>query len=163
PPNPFRGWPTQGSNRRHSAPCMLQRSPARHPESLGVRPARSRGLAPSLAIARDDSPSIIPIRVSCQADRGWESPRSQAPGDGRIGLGLGAGNRASVGNRGETSMSLKVNVDREEDGRWIAEIPDLPGVLVYCETQDDALARVKAISLRVLADRIEHGESFPGM
>ena len=60
-------------------------------------------------------------------------------------------------------MGLTVNVDREEDGRWIAEILDLPGALVYGDTQDDALARVEALSLRVPADRIEHGESVPEM
>jgi len=60
-------------------------------------------------------------------------------------------------------MQFIVNVDREDDGRWIAEVPDLPGVLVYGVTQEDAMARVKALSLRVLADRIEHGEPVPAM
>jgi predicted RNase H-like HicB family nuclease len=60
-------------------------------------------------------------------------------------------------------MCLTVDLEREEDGRWIAEVPELPGVLAYGETQDDAIARVKALSLRVLADRIEHGESVPEM
>jgi predicted RNase H-like HicB family nuclease len=56
-------------------------------------------------------------------------------------------------------MRLTVNLEREEDGRWIAEVPDLPGVMVYGQTQDDAISKVKALSLRVLADRIDHGES----
>jgi len=60
-------------------------------------------------------------------------------------------------------MQLIVNIDREDDGRWIAEVPDLPGVLVYGATQEDAIAKVKALSLRVLADRIEHGEQVPEM
>jgi predicted RNase H-like HicB family nuclease len=60
-------------------------------------------------------------------------------------------------------MCLTVNLDREDDGRWIAEVSELPGVLVYGETQADAIARVKALSLRVLADRIEHGEPVPEM
>jgi predicted RNase H-like HicB family nuclease len=60
-------------------------------------------------------------------------------------------------------MQLTVHIDHEDDGRWIAEVPDLPGVLVYGVTQEDALAKVKALSLRVLADRIEHGESVPEM
>ncbi len=58
-------------------------------------------------------------------------------------------------------MCLKVMLDREEDGRWIAEIPDLPGVLVYGQTEDDAITKVKALCLRVLADRLEHGETIP--
>jgi predicted RNase H-like HicB family nuclease len=60
-------------------------------------------------------------------------------------------------------MGLIVNLELEEDGRWIAEVPDLPGVMVYGKTQDDAISKVKALSLRILADRIEHGESVPEM
>lgn len=60
-------------------------------------------------------------------------------------------------------MCLTVNLEREEDGRWIAEVPDLPGVMVYGQTQDDAIRKVTVQSLRVLADRIEHGESVPEM
>ena len=55
-------------------------------------------------------------------------------------------------------MHLTVEVEREEDGRWIAEVPDLPGVLAYGATREDAVARVQALALRVLADRLEHGE-----
>ncbi len=58
-------------------------------------------------------------------------------------------------------MCLTVNLDREDDSRWIAEVPELPGVLVYGESQADAIARAKALSLRILADRIEHGEPVP--
>jgi predicted RNase H-like HicB family nuclease len=58
-------------------------------------------------------------------------------------------------------MCLTVNLDREDDNRWIAEVPELPGVLAYGETQDDAIAKAKALSLRVLADRLEHGEPVP--
>jgi predicted RNase H-like HicB family nuclease len=60
-------------------------------------------------------------------------------------------------------MCLTVITDREEDGRWIAEVSELPGVLVYGETQDDAITKAKVLSLRVLADRIEHGEAVPEM
>lgn len=56
---------------------------------------------------------------------------------------------------------MRVEMEREEDGRWICEIPDLPGVLAYGRTQEEALARVKALALRVLADRLEHGEDVP--
>ena len=56
-------------------------------------------------------------------------------------------------------MHFKVELEQEEDGRWIADIPDLPGVLVYGESPDEARAKVQALALRVLADRLEHGES----
>jgi predicted RNase H-like HicB family nuclease len=58
---------------------------------------------------------------------------------------------------------LTIETDREEDGRWIAEIIDLPGVLAYGQTRDEAIERVKALSLRVIADRLEHGEEIPEM
>ncbi|HEY3117621.1 MAG TPA: type II toxin-antitoxin system HicB family antitoxin [Chloroflexota bacterium] len=51
--------------------------------------------------------------------------------------------------------------EREDDGRWIAEIVSLPGVLAYGLTQDEAIAKAKALALRVIADRIEHGEAVP--
>lgn len=56
---------------------------------------------------------------------------------------------------------LRIEFDREEDGRWIAEIPDLPGVMVYGATREEARAKVEALALRTLADRIEHGEEVP--
>ena len=55
-------------------------------------------------------------------------------------------------------MKLKVELDRETDGRWIAEIPDLHGVLAYGGTRNQALAAVEALALRVIADRVEHRE-----
>jgi predicted RNase H-like HicB family nuclease len=58
-------------------------------------------------------------------------------------------------------MHLKIEVDRETDGRWIAEVMELPGCLAYGQTQEDALAKAKALALRVLADRLEHGEPVP--
>jgi predicted RNase H-like HicB family nuclease len=58
-------------------------------------------------------------------------------------------------------MPLPIEIEREEDGRWLAEIPDLPGVLAYGATQAEAIARVQALGLRVLADRVEHGENVP--
>jgi len=57
-------------------------------------------------------------------------------------------------------MRFAMEIDREADGRWIAEIPDLPGVMVYGTSRDEALARVKALALRVIADRLEHGETL---
>jgi len=54
---------------------------------------------------------------------------------------------------------MNIELEREEDGRWIAEVPDLPGVLTYGKTREEAITRVKALALRVLADRVEHGEA----
>lgn len=56
---------------------------------------------------------------------------------------------------------LKVEVEQEADGRFIAEIPDLPGVMAYGQSREEALARVEALALRTLADRLEHGEPTP--
>ena len=58
-------------------------------------------------------------------------------------------------------MNLKVELEQEDDGRWIAEVPDLPGVLAYGSSQDEARAKAQALALRVLADRLEHGEASP--
>lgn len=56
---------------------------------------------------------------------------------------------------------MRIEIDREEDGRWIAEVPDLPGVMVYGETREQAISNAQALALRVIADRLEHGESIP--
>jgi predicted RNase H-like HicB family nuclease len=56
-------------------------------------------------------------------------------------------------------VSFPIELDREEDGRWIAEIHDLPGVLCYGATRDEAIARIQALALRVLAERLEHAEA----
>ena len=56
-------------------------------------------------------------------------------------------------------MTYSVEFDREADGRWIAEVPDLPGVMCYGASREDALAKVEALALRHLADLIEHGEA----
>ena len=56
---------------------------------------------------------------------------------------------------------VEVELEREDDGRWIAEVIDLPGVLAYGATQDEAQARVQALALRVVAERLEHGEAGP--
>jgi predicted RNase H-like HicB family nuclease len=58
---------------------------------------------------------------------------------------------------------LTIEVKREDDRRWIAEVVDLPSVLAYGQTRQDAVARAQALSLRVLADRLEHGENVPDM
>jgi len=56
---------------------------------------------------------------------------------------------------------MKIEIETEEDGRWIAEVSDLPGVLAYGSTREEAIARVEALALRVIADRLDHGESIP--
>jgi predicted RNase H-like HicB family nuclease len=56
-------------------------------------------------------------------------------------------------------MRLGIALDREADGRWIAEVVDLPGVLVYGSTREEALAGAQALALRVVADQLEHGEA----
>ncbi len=55
-------------------------------------------------------------------------------------------------------MRYTVETEREDDGRWIAEVVELPGVLKYGRTRDEAIAQAEALALRVMADRIEHGE-----
>ena len=55
-------------------------------------------------------------------------------------------------------MRFTVELELEEDGRWIAEVPDLPGVMVYGTSREGALRAVEALALRVLADRLEQGE-----
>ena len=54
-----------------------------------------------------------------------------------------------------------IEYEQEEDGRWLAEVLELPGVLAYGHTLEDAMAKAQALGLRVLADRIEHGEEAP--
>jgi predicted RNase H-like HicB family nuclease len=56
---------------------------------------------------------------------------------------------------------MRIEVDREEDGRWLTEIPELPGVMAYGNTREEAVAKVKALALRVMADRLEQGEAIP--
>ena len=58
-------------------------------------------------------------------------------------------------------MTFTVEVEQEEDGRWIAEVIDLPGDLAYGQTEEEAKAKVQALALRVVADRLEHGEAGP--
>jgi predicted RNase H-like HicB family nuclease len=60
-------------------------------------------------------------------------------------------------------MLLTIEVEQEEDGRWLAEVPELPGVLMYGQTRQEAIDRAQALALRVLADRLDHGEPVPQM
>ena len=54
-------------------------------------------------------------------------------------------------------QTLTIETELETDGRWIAEVLEIPGVLVYGSSTDDAIAKVQALALRVLAERLEHG------
>ncbi len=57
---------------------------------------------------------------------------------------------------------LRIEVEEETDGCFIAEVPELPGVMAYGQSRDEAIVKVEALALRVLADRIENGEPVPG-
>ena len=56
-------------------------------------------------------------------------------------------------------MTFTVEYEREDDGRWLAEVLELPGVLAYGQTSDEAIAKAQALALRLLADRLENGDS----
>ena len=56
------------------------------------------------------------------------------------------------------ALTFTIETEREMDGRWIAEVMEIPGALVYGDTEDEAVAKVQALALRVLAERLEHGE-----
>lgn len=58
-------------------------------------------------------------------------------------------------------ITFKVEVEQEEDGHWLAEVLELPGVLAYSKDQDAAVAKVQVLALRVVAERLEHGEAGP--
>jgi predicted RNase H-like HicB family nuclease len=59
------------------------------------------------------------------------------------------------------NVKLEIETEQETDGRWLAEVPALPGAMVYGQTREEAITRVEAIALRVIADRLEHGETIP--
>ena len=58
-------------------------------------------------------------------------------------------------------MNFTIEHEREDDGRWLAEIPEIPGALAYGVTANEAMAKAEALALRVLAERLEHDESGP--
>ena len=67
-----------------------------------------------------------------------------------------------IGRQGEYNI-LKIETEQEVDGRWIADVPELPGTLVYGNTQEEAIQKVKALALRVIAERMENGEAVPAI
>ena len=60
-------------------------------------------------------------------------------------------------------ITFKIVTEREDDGRWLAEVLELPGVLGYGESQDLAVSKVQALALRVIAERLQHGEAGPDL
>jgi predicted RNase H-like HicB family nuclease len=56
---------------------------------------------------------------------------------------------------------MKIEIEREDDGRWIAEVPELPGVMAYGDSRNEAISKAEALALRVLADKLEQGEEIP--
>jgi predicted RNase H-like HicB family nuclease len=58
-------------------------------------------------------------------------------------------------------MNLTLETEQEADGRWIAEVPQLPGVLAYGATREEAMAKAEVLALRVVAEQLEHGEALP--
>ena len=56
------------------------------------------------------------------------------------------------------ALTLTIETERELDGRWIAEVMEIPGAMAYGETRKDAVAKARALALRIIAERIEHGE-----
>ena len=58
---------------------------------------------------------------------------------------------------------MQIELEQEDDGRWIAEVVSLPGVMVYGSSREEAVSRVKALALRTIADRLEHGETVPDL
>jgi predicted RNase H-like HicB family nuclease len=91
------------------------------------------------------------------------SPGTRSPAPGSI-APAGAGCNALLGSRFgcySTLVTFTIELDHEDDGRWIAEVPDLSGVLCYGRDRNEAVARVQALALRVIAERLEHGEAPP--
>ncbi len=56
-------------------------------------------------------------------------------------------------------MPLSIEVEQEDDGRWLADIPELAGVLCYGTTRQEAIEKAQVLALRVMADRMSHGEA----
>ena len=97
--------------------------------------------------------AVVGVDAGAAGDRGGAHP-------GRPGTRGGARGRHRRGphrpRRAAARLKLlTIELDREEDGRWIADVPDLPGVMVYGNAKQDALAKVQALALRVLASKIE--------
>jgi predicted RNase H-like HicB family nuclease len=120
-----------------SSSCYIERKagPTSRPANAGESPVRS----------------IIRRSPFCTG-----SPRA-------AGLVRWAGAKKSLATARDVEQveAMKVEVEQEADGRWIAEVSVIPGALVYAASKEEAVAKVEALVLRVLADRLEHGEPAP--
>ncbi len=56
---------------------------------------------------------------------------------------------------------MKIEIEHEDDGRWIAEVPDMPGVMAYGQSREEAITKAEVLALRAIADRLDHGEPIP--
>jgi predicted RNase H-like HicB family nuclease len=69
--------------------------------------------------------------------------------------------RPPAPQRWSAAMPLSIEIEQEDDGRWLVEVPELPGVMAYGATREEAIAHAQALALRVIADRLDHGEPVP--
>lgn len=69
--------------------------------------------------------------------------------------------RDAAKTKNRPDMNLRIELEQEDDGRWIAEVPQLPGVLAYGATADEAATKAEILALRVVAERLEHAEAKP--
>lgn len=60
-----------------------------------------------------------------------------------------------------TEDAMTIEIDREDDGRWLAEVMELPGAMAYGDSREEAEAHAKGLALRAIADRLDHGEDVP--
>jgi predicted RNase H-like HicB family nuclease len=134
--SPFYSPRTPRVNKRNCLAASLYNAYGRKPRSISG-PAWSHDLAATGVIIA--------------------SRRSETIGSSTIG---GAWSGGCL--RNETSEPPTTN-DEEEDEQWIAEVPELPGVLVHGQTRQEAIDKAQVLSLRVLADRLEHGETMPNI
>lgn len=122
----------------------------------------------------NESPALEQLRSGCGAWPGYEQRLSYGAIAPRRGHRRGQEDNQpfrrllrfrSFGElrrpRQEGIVTFNIDLEQETDGRWIAEVSDLPGVLAYGQSREDALAHVQALALRVLAEQLEHGETAP--
>lgn len=107
----------------------------------------------AVRVSADSGPSRGSALRVVDVDRILAVSEARAHGAGPIALG---------GSRWHpVRMRFSIEMDREDDGRWIAEIPAIPSAMAYGSSADDAKKAVTVLALRILADRIEHGDSVP--
>src|SRR5439155_4765948 len=160
---------------RHSSALSRGASPAdSHDESTRAPEWREPPAHESHSALSDRT--LMPVLVVCELDHSVEA-LARDPDD-RTGHQAAAatsrGDRGTEQGRGSCltptggcqrlpaftgELGLDLEIDREHDGRWLAEVPGLPGVMCYGRDRDEAIARVQALALRVIAERLEHREA----